>query len=332
MNLRIAFIGFRHAHIFGMYKLLNERSDVTVCAACEEDPATRASLAETGVKITHDDYEEMLKDTPCDVIACGDYFGIRGERAVRALESGRHILSDKPICTTHVELDRIRSLTQDGKLRLGCMLDLGDLGPYIALRNMIRKRSVGEVHAITFWAQHPLLYGKRPMWFFEEGKHQGTINDLAIHGIDIVPWLTGKRLDGIVAARAWNAKIKQHPRFQDGAMLVFRLENGATVMGDVSYLSSDRHGYSMLPYWRFTISGTDGVLETACNEPVVRLWRHDTENVIEEPVASDRKGGYFEDFLAELSGKPNPDGLTTDRILESSRWALDAQQMADREV
>jgi predicted dehydrogenase len=329
MAIRVAFIGFRHPHIFALYKLLAERKDVAVVAACEQDEATRAALPGLGVTVTHDTYARMLDEAECEVVACGDYFAIRGEHLIRALERGRHVLGDKPLCTTLSELARIRELSRARGLRVGCMLDLGDLGPYVTLREMIRRRVVGEVHTVAFLGQHPLLYGKRPRWFFEPGKHGGTLNDIAIHGIDIIPWLTGRRIVEITAARAWNARIQQHPDFQDGAALMLRLDNHGVVLGDVSYLSSDRHGYQMAPYWRFTISGTDGVIETSCNAKTVTLWRHDAEAVIEELVAPNRTGGFFDEFLLDLAGAPSPEGLSTARVLESSRIALLAQRAAE---
>lgn len=329
MALRIAFVGFRHAHLLALHRLLGERRDVAITGVCEEDAGTRAELASAGIAVTHDVYERMLADTPCDVVAVGDYYAIRGERALAALESGRHVISDKPVCTSLTDLARMDGLARAKTLKIGCMLDLGELGPYITLREMIRAGRAGEVHAITFLGQHPLLYGQRPRWFFEPGKHCGSVNDIAVHGIDIIPWLTGRAVVEITAARVWNAKVPQHPSFQDGAMLMLRLDNDGGVLGDVSYLSSDKHGYKMAPYWRFTISGSEGVLETSCNASTVALWRHDTPEIIEEPVAAPEPGRFFDDFLADIAGTPRAGGLRTERVLESSRIALLAQQAAD---
>ena len=326
---RVAFIGFRHAHVSGLYSLLQQRSDVAIVAACEEDAETRAALAAVGVTVTHDGYARMLAEVDCDVVACGDYFGIRGERVIQALERGRHVISDKPLCTSMAERDRIEALARSRNLRVGCMLDLGNVGPFVTLRDMLERGVIGETHTITFLGQHPLLYGKRPMWNFEPGKHGGSINDIAIHGIDIIPWLTGRRIIEITAARAWNARLPQHPCFQDGAVLMLRLDNQGSVLGDVSYLSSDRHGYQMPPYWRFTISGTEGVIETSCNDSKVTAWRHDSEAPMEVPVAANRHGAYFDEFLHDLAGAPVPGGLDTARVLESTRIALLAQQAAD---
>lgn len=329
MALRIAFVGFRHAHILGLYRLVEDRDDVVIAAACEEDASARGALSGSGVHITHEDYAKMLAEVDCNIVACGDYFGIHGERILQALESGRHVICDKPLCTSMAELVRIRALSDARGLKVGCMLDLGNLGPYVTLREMILGGRIGEVHSIAFLGQHPLLYGVRPMWNFEPGKHGGSLNDIAVHGIDIIPWLTGRQIVEITAARAWNAKIKQHPSFQDGAALMMRLDNDGSVIGDVSYLSSDRHGYTMTPYWRFTIAGSDGVIETHCNATSVTLWRSDAQAVIEEPVAPHRAGAYLDEFLADVAGAPVEGGLDMGRVFESTRLALLAQHAAD---
>jgi len=326
MPTRFAFIGFRHGHILSLYELAKHRDDVEIVAACEEDADTRDGLEEKGVTVTHDDYARMLDDAPCDVVACGDYFGIRGQRLIGALESGRHVIGDKPLCTSLDELARIEALAAASDLRVGCMLDLNNHPAFVTLRDMLQGDAVGEVHTLCFLGHHPLLYGQRPMWYFEPGKHGGTINDIAIHAVDIIPALTGRRIVEVTAARSWNAKVPQHPHFHDGGAFMLRLDNDGVVMGDVSYLATDRHGYAMAPYWRLTIWGSEGVVETSCNAQHVTLWRNDREDVVHQPLGEGRQGGYFDDFLADLAGAPVPGGLHTARVLESSRVTLMAQQ------
>jgi predicted dehydrogenase len=329
MALRIAFVGFRHGHVRSLFQLAQERQDVEIVAVCEEDAQTRSEMTDAGIVATHSNYESMLSEVDCDVVACGDYFGARGQRLIAAMERGRHVISDKPLCTSLDELDAIARLAKDKSLSVGCMLDLGNLGPYIALRNLIRQDLLGEILTLTFWGQHPLLYGTRPMWNFEECKHGGTINDIAIHAVDIIPWMTGLNIQEITAARVWNQLAPQHPHFQDGGLLVLKLDNGAAAMGDVSYHSPNAHGYTMPQYWRFTISGTKGVAETSCSAETVDFYPSDGKDILREPIATPNSGGYFNDFRAELAGSPDPEGITTQRVLQSSRIALLAQKAAE---
>ena len=123
----------------------------------------------------------MLEETDCDAIAIGDYYAQRGSLIIQALSHGKHVISDKPLCTSLDELDEIERLAAAKSLKVNCMLDMRDSAPFISVRKLIRQGLIGEVHAITFGGQHPLLLGKRPAWYFEPGKHGGTINDIVIH-------------------------------------------------------------------------------------------------------------------------------------------------------
>src|SRR5437867_8684607 len=109
--MRIAFAGFRHGHVMSFYTAARKDSRVSIVAACEEDPQTAANLHKTGeVKLTHQNFQQMLAGIDCDVIAVGDYFARRGALIIAALRAGKHVISDKPICTSLDELDQIESL------------------------------------------------------------------------------------------------------------------------------------------------------------------------------------------------------------------------------
>jgi predicted dehydrogenase len=326
MDLRIAFIGFRHGHINGLYRVAKEHNNLEIVAACEEDPETRATLAGTEIAITHNSYEAMLREVPCDIVACGDYFGIRGERLIRALEHGKHVLCDKPLCTNLDELDRIEALARDKKLRVGTMLDLIDKPALVTLHEIIQRGDLGEVLSMTVLGRHPLKYGSRPMWYFEESKHGGTINDIGIHLIDALPWLTGHPIAEITAARVWNGHVKQHPNFEDGALLMLKLANGCGVIADFSYFSSDASGYTMPTYWRFTVAGSKGTLEAGVNLDKAMLWPNDESGVREIQLREGPPHGYLDDFLADIAGTPTSGGLDTPRVIHSARVSLLAQQ------
>jgi|SRR6266511_4727891 len=100
--------------------------------------------------------------------------------------------------------------------------------------------------------------GARPGWYFERGKHGGTINDIAIHAFDFVPWITGLEWRAIIAARTWNAKAREFPHFHDCAQIMATLANGAGVRADVSYLAPDRLRYKLPHYWHVLVHGTRG--------------------------------------------------------------------------
>jgi predicted dehydrogenase len=328
--MRLAFIGFRHGHVMGLYRGAVAHQGVDVVAACEEDPQAAESLRAGGVvKLTHQRMDDVLRDVDCDAIAIGDYFARRGEIAIRALEAGKHVIADKPICTRLDELDKIGHLAAGKGRAVGCLLDLRDTAVFRTMRRIIREGSLGEVQTVLFTAQHPLMLGTRPAWYFEPGKHGGTINDIAIHATDLIPWLTGREIVNVVAARAWNARLSQHPQFQDAAQVMLRLDNNGSAFGDASYLSPDDLGYAAPQYWRVTCHGSDGVVEAAYNSKSVSFGGRGDKTVREIPLDPGKPDGCLEAFMNEIAGRIEPGALTTADVLRASRVALLAQQAAD---
>ena len=185
-------------------------SHLEVVGVCEEHAPTRESLTDT-YDFTHDDYATMLAECSPDIVAIGDYFAIRGARAIAALEAGAHVISDKPLCTSLAELDRIERISTSGGLSVYCQLDMRDSGVCKLAYDIInRQELIGDLVTISFGGQHALNYrlggeaaGGRAEWYFEEGKHGGTLTDIAVHGIDIAQWICGSKTRRITGARAW---------------------------------------------------------------------------------------------------------------------------------
>ncbi|MCC6356280.1 MAG: Gfo/Idh/MocA family oxidoreductase [Verrucomicrobiae bacterium] len=326
--LHIAFAGFRHGHIFDLLERCRSHAGVEVVAMGEEH--FEASLMPAkGLRPTHSDIAEMIARSGCDAVAIGDCYGRRGAIAIAALRAGKHVISDKPLCVSAAELDTIRGLAGGGGPRVGLMLDLRDSAPMRTLREVVRSGRIGESQTVCLAGQHPLLLGSRAGWYFEPGMHGGTINDIGIHAIDLVPWVTGKAIGGIVGARAWNAKAREFPHFRDCAQFQLHLAGGGGVIGDFSYLGPDGCGYRLENYWRVTVHGTAGFAEASYGANVVRVASDDAKAPESVPLAAARPGGYFEDFLADVGGSPAPEGLTTASVLEATRWALEAQRAAD---
>jgi len=330
MKTRFAFAGFRHGHILDLLTGVEERPDTEVVACCEEDAAAREELTTKGrVKITHTDFAAMLREVECDVVAIGDYYARRGALVLAALRAGKHVLSDKPLCTTLAEQEEIERLAAARGLVVGLQLDSRGYAAMRALREIIRSGEIGDVATIHIAGQHPLLLGTRPGWYFEAGKHGGTINDIGIHAFDFVPWLTGLDWREITAARCWNAKAQEFPHFHDCAQFMAALSNGAGVLADLSYLAPDALGYTLPHYWHLLVHGTRGLAETHLFAKEVTVIKDGSTAPEQRPAGENRTRGYIEDYLQELRGHPSSD-LTSAACLRASRLALQTQLLADR--
>lgn len=330
MSLKIAVVGFRHGHIHEVVELIHARQDVTLIAGCEDHPETRAQIAKLYPELPLlDSFERLLNEVELDAIAVGDYYSRRGSITKTALQRGKHVLSDKPVCTSLEELDEIQALLEANRLVLGCQFTLRGSGVFRRMRRAIQEGEIGTVHAVSFNGQHPLNYGTRPGWYFEPGKHGGTVNDIAIHAIDLIPWLTGRSITGVAAARNWSTGRIPVEHFRDAAQVMLTLDNNGGVLGDVSYLTPDSFGFSLPHYWQFTVWGDMGMLEASYSQPDVTLYAngHKAPQQLDADPAAPQE--YLQSFLNAIRGTVQPGDLTTSEVLTASRNALLAQGAAD---
>lgn len=327
MKLKIAFAGFRHGHIKCLYERALNHPELEVVAACEESPEEAGNII-NGVKLTHNNFEEMLKNTACDIIAIGDYYSKRGPLLIRSLQAGKHVLLDKPICIKLSELEQAEKLVSSSALKIGAMLDLRQHPNFVKTRELIQSGQIGEITAVSFGGQHPLMQNSRPKWYFEKGKHGGTINDIGIHGIDIIEWITGLHFTEINAARTWNAFAKGYEFFNDAAQFMLTMENGCGVFGDVSYFSPDSCGYSLPYYWNFMFWGTKGIIRANLKDETVEMSCNGSKGLSYISQPAQVQPDYLDQFLMDIKGKPLD--LDTETVIDITRKTLKIQAAADK--
>ena len=322
--MRIAFAGFRHGHIVSLYEKAKENPDVSILGCWEEDDATReATIQSLNADFCYNDYAALVGDPEVEVVAIGDYYAKRGRLVIEALKNGKHVICDKPICTELSELDEIEKLSEEKDLQVCCMLDLRYMEQASKSKELIESGAIGEVKIATFTGQHGLSFDSRPRWYFEDGKHGGTINDIAIHGVDLVRFITGKNLTKIDCAKTWNAYAVKAPNFKDCGQFMVDME-GMAVTADVSY-SAPRFNGILPTYWDFYFWGTEGMIHFNMAENKTCLYKDGACQTFECEFLSSR---YFEDLPKMIQGAPAL--LNTKDILASQRQVLMIQKAAEQ--
>lgn len=323
--MKVAISGMRHNHVCSIVNGVQKHPRLELAGVAEEDPgACRDIVQKAGVEVTHSSLGALLEEVDCDIVALGGVFGRRGAEAVRALEAGKHVLSDKPLCTRLDELDRIEELSKARRLSVVAQLTMRYVTAWRVARRAVLGGEIGEVATVSVFGRHGLQYREgRPDWFFEEGQHGGTINDILVHGLDSVEWMTGLRVAEIVAARSWNQLLGQVPHFQDCAQAMLRLSNGAGVLMDGSYSAPAGHSDG----WTLRLNGTEGDLSASSSGPVT--LRRNKEEARELPLDIPMDRFYLDDLLADIEGGEQGQLLSTQATLRATRVALLAQRTAD---
>lgn len=335
--MNLVFVGFKHRHTGAIYEEAMADPNVNVLGAWEDTDAGRALAEGLGIEFNYPTLEAVLSDGRVDAICLGGSYGERGAEAIAALKAGKHVYADKPVCTSLSELDEIEKLSKEKGLKVGCYLTMRFSAGMRNIREMIADGTLGEVGAINMTGQHPLQYGVRPMWYFEEGKHGGTINDIAIHGIDLVRFLTGYGLKKVHGARTWNHFATEVPSFRDCGQFMVELENGAGFTADVSYAAPASCGFNLETYWRTTVWGTKGVAEYKLKAQSAGI---DSDTGAQLMVALDGSAGFEKvelkkydatglgEFVKEINGETDL-LIDTAEVIRTSREILTIQAAAE---
>ncbi len=325
--MNIAFAGLRHDHIFAVHKMAKEQGEYQILGAYEENADARARAASFGVDCNYPTYADVLADNRVEAVALGGCYGHRGQMAVMALRAGKHVLADKPLCTDLATLEAIRAAAADTGKKVSGMFTMRYEPKLRAVCALVESGRLGDVNNITFGGQHPLQYGRRPMWYFEAGMHGGVINDIAIHGIDILSFAFGMKKFDILAARCWNKYAEREPDFQDSAQFMLAADGGAGILADVSYAIPDGIEFALPMYWQFTVWGTGGVLDFAIGKRDILFYekgRKEGEVIPEVQPDVD----YMTDFLRLVRGDEVI--LPMEDVFAATENTLLIQAVADR--
>lgn len=324
--MRIAFAGLRHDHIFAVHDMALRQGDYTVTGAFEENEAARAKAESRGLPCNYPTYEALLADDTVEAVALGGCYGDRGQMAIDALRAGKHVLADKPLCTSLTELTEIERLAKESGKKVGCMLTMRYEPKLSAVCELVRSGALGKIGNISFGGQHPLQYGRRPMWYFEEGKHGGVINDIAIHGIDILSFAFGIHDFSVNAARCWNHFATEEPDFADCGQFMLTGEQGEGVLGDVSYAVPDGIEFGLPMYWQFTVWGNGGVLDFSLGKKDILFYGRGAKEPIVVPEIAPQTD-YMTDFLHLCQGENVI--LPMEEVFRSTRNTLMVQEFAN---
>ena len=323
MSLKVAFSGFRHGHVQAMYQTARRLDYVDIVGCVDEagPQAHASSLPALGVELTHASFDEMLAAVDFDVLVCVDYYAQRGPTCIKALEAGKHVVTDKPLCTSLDDLRTIARLSRERNLQVGIDLTMRYGGDYATLAGIVREGGIGELSSCMVTGLHPLAYGSRPMWYFEPGKHGGTINDLMIHGLDLLRWASGLEYSKVIFGEAWNRRAPVG-FFQDSAQMALEFTNQAKYLGDCSYMAPE----GCPENWRFFLWGTEGsVMLDASGLKWYRAGEGEQEvTPRNQPPICDP----FEDFVSAIA-LGTQRWVSNEECFRSQAAALAAQLAAD---
>ncbi len=139
-------------------------------------------------------WEQILEDPQVQIVSLASYDDAHGAQVVSALEAGKHVFVEKPLCLTRRELGTIKRAwaKREGKLKLSSNLVLRMAPLYRWLKEQISGGEFGTLYAFD----GEYLFGrlsKITQGWRKDVKNYSVILGGGVHLVDLLVWLTGGR-------------------------------------------------------------------------------------------------------------------------------------------
>ena len=178
------FVSDLHAYAFQHF--VPNAELVAVAALDQADEFAK----QRGIPYAFSDYREMLKMKELDVITIAIPNYLHCQAAVDIARAGKHIICEKPLCTTLEEADTMLEAAQKAGVLLLYAEELLFAPKYVRAKQLITEGAIGEPFLAKQSEEHP---GPHMPWFWDVNRSGGGVMlDMGCHSIEYTRWVLGK--------------------------------------------------------------------------------------------------------------------------------------------
>ncbi|MEK3779105.1 Gfo/Idh/MocA family protein [Paenibacillus sp. FSL R5-0810] len=314
-----------------------KHANANLLAVCDlNEERARLAAEKYGATKVFTDYRELLADPEIDAVSICTWNNTHAEISIAALNAGKHVLVEKPLCRTVEEALRVQEAVKSS----GKLLQVGFVRRYDPNAQMLREfADKGEFGEIYFAKASSIRrLGNPGGWFSDiERSGGGPLIDIGVHVIDLCWYMMGRPKPVAVSANTYrklgNRSNVRNLSFykaadydaekntvEDMANAMIRFENGASMLVDVSFTLHSKENQQTVKLY-----GDKGGFEID-PEVVIVTEKHDT--IINIQPQTDHKGFDFDSafqsevnhFIASIENGTQPlspveDGVEIMKIL-----------------
>jgi predicted dehydrogenase len=269
-KLKVAIIGcggIANGKHMPSLKKLNHVELAAFCDVFEERALKAREQFGAEESKVYQDYQDLLNDTTIDVVHVCTPNDSHAEITIAALESGKHVMCEKPMAKTSEEAERmLEAAKQTGKkLTIGYQNRYRQDSQY--LHKYCEEGGLGEVYLAKAQAIRRRAVPTWGVFLDEEKQGGGPLIDIGTHALDLTLWMMnnykpkavlgssfhklGQKKD---AANAWGSWNPEEFTVEDSAFGFITMENGATIILESSWaLNTLQIGEA-----KCVLSGTEG--------------------------------------------------------------------------
>lgn len=230
-------IGKRHA------EMITREKGAELAALCDILPENELGIETYHVPFFRD-LDELLcwkntsgSDRAFDVLNICTPNGLHAGMAVKAIESGYHVVIEKPMALTVADAEKVVFAGLKYRKQIFCVMQNRYSPPSVWIKELIDSGRLGKIYMVQlncYWNRDERYY-KTGGWHGTADLDGGTLFTQFSHFIDIMYWLFGDITD--IQARFADFNHKGLTEFEDSGIVNFRFtENGG--IGSLNYSTS----------------------------------------------------------------------------------------------
>jgi UDP-N-acetyl-2-amino-2-deoxyglucuronate dehydrogenase len=210
-----------------------ERAELV--ALCDVDATALAEGAKiTGAK-PFSNLKDMLAGSDADIVILTSPSGLHPEQAIQVAESGRHVMTEKPMATRWQEAKRMVAACDAANVRLFVVKQNRRNATLQLVKRAVEKGRFGRIFMVNinvFWTRPQSYYDSadwRGTWEFDGGAFMNQ----ASHYVDLLDWLIGP----VESVQAYTSTLARDIEVEDTGVVSVRWRSGALGSMNVTMLT-----------------------------------------------------------------------------------------------
>jgi predicted dehydrogenase len=254
------------------------------------------------------DWKELVRAKDIDAVYVATPVNLHAEQTITALESGKHVLCEKPMALNVVDCNRMISAAKTHGLKLGVAYYRHFYSVVRRMKEVINSGEIGKpiIARITaFEWFNPAPSNSRAWLLKPEISGGGPMFDFGCHRIQLLLHLFGptRQVTGVTSTALFNRIV------EDTAAATFEFEQGTIATLSVSHAV-------MEPRDSFTVFGSEGSMNVeVLNEGNLIITTRDSQRTelhapapnIHQPLIEDFVQAVIDDRQPQVSGEMGKD-------------------------
>ena len=199
-------------------------NDLKLVAVCDDNADVLKKHVDTWHVPGYDNYETMLRETECDLVALCTPSGLHSQQAILAARHGRHVMTEKPMATRWADGLAMVRACDEANVRLFVIKQNRRNATLQLLKRALDEKRFGRIHMV-----HLNVFWTRPQEYYDSAKWRGTwemdggaFMNQASHYVDLLEWLIGPIAD----VQAMTGTLARDIEVEDTGVLNVRWRSG----------------------------------------------------------------------------------------------------------